>query len=82
LDLLLADAADFNVAAVKVRDRKEKIPVFALGYAQRRLLHQVDRSEPGFGLVLDRANTPPALRLPLTWIGILYGRIRGSLGRD
>jgi hypothetical protein len=76
---LLADAADFNVAAVKLRDRKEKIPVFALGYAQRRLLHQVDRFEPGFGLVLDRANTPPALRLPLTWIGILYGRIRGSL---
>ena len=56
LNLLLADVGDLNVAAVQFRDLEEEVPVVALGHAQRRLRHHVDRLEPCFGLVLDRTN--------------------------
>ena len=56
LNLLLADVGDFNVAAVQFRNLEEEIPVLALGHAQRRLRHHVDRLQPGFGLVLDRTD--------------------------
>ncbi len=56
LHLHFAHVISRNLAAIHFRNRKEEIPVGALGFAQRQLRLHVDGLQSRFGFVACRAN--------------------------